>query len=238
MTTGSVEKGAALFRLTDGRALPIFRFKNGTAMTPPTYDDNVATLSNFRFSAHDVCAAVGISGDVLTNYLTKTRVVLSSASPGRGRQREFCLIDVYQLALLADLVRLTRDAPWSARALECLIFQGNLFTHSASEEVSATLWGRWQDQKPRPPVNLCAEILHAHPMFWSRPTNRNWLVFGEFEDVATQVHRLSLIQAGSASFLTFQRMGVFFNATKRLADVDGALLEILNRSQFGEEVDA
>lgn len=192
-------------------------------MRAPFFASTVENLAGRRFTARETADAAGISGDVLTNYLVKARVALSSASPGRGRPREYCLADVYQIALLTDLVRLTRDVEWSARALEAFSFEGEFFVHSAGQDLSDTPWAHWREQKPRHRPDLCAHIGEAHPLFWSRPVSQNWFVLAELDNVVAQHPRLSIIQAGAASFLNFQRLGFFLNVTKRLSQVDTAL---------------
>ncbi len=54
---------------------------------------------------------------MLENFALKAGLVLCSRSPGRGRARQYCLIDVYQIRIMAELVALTGNARWSARAL-------------------------------------------------------------------------------------------------------------------------
>ena len=75
-----------------------------------------------RFSANDVTRATGISQSRLTNILSKYPLILCSDSPGQGRPRQFCLIDAYQIAIMAKLVELTGDVGFAAHNSNYLLF--------------------------------------------------------------------------------------------------------------------
>ena len=64
-------------------------------------------LNEQRFLADTVCEVARIDGDTLTNYTRKTDLRLCSESR-QGRPRQFCLVDVYQLVLMAELTNINR----------------------------------------------------------------------------------------------------------------------------------
>ncbi len=80
------------------------------------------SLDGQLFSAADVMKAAGITQHTLTNYLSKTSLELCSTTLGQGRARRYCLIDVYQISLLARLSRLIKSVAWVADALNYLLF--------------------------------------------------------------------------------------------------------------------
>lgn len=69
-----------------------------------------------------ILQACSITHDQLNNKLYYDRLRVFSPAPGRGRRgRSFCLEDACLIALHRGLVGLSRDAKWSARALEQLL---------------------------------------------------------------------------------------------------------------------
>jgi len=82
-------------------------------------------LNGRRFTVDAVLVAAAISEDTLSNYLrSNVGLELCSDSPGRGRSRQFCLVDVYQLALLGAFARLTSRVFFVAKDLNSILLLG------------------------------------------------------------------------------------------------------------------
>lgn len=79
-------------------------------------------LDGRRFLASDVMAVADISQHTLTNYLSKTDLELCSESGGRGRSRQYCLIDVYQILLFHRLVVNSGSAKWASKTMNWQLF--------------------------------------------------------------------------------------------------------------------
>ena len=87
-----------------------------------------------RFPAAAVLEAAEIKGPNLNNYLSKTPLELCSRSSGQGKARQFCLIDVYQISLLARLASLTGNVQRIAVELNALLWRD---VEEAAAQVAA-----------------------------------------------------------------------------------------------------
>lgn len=77
----------------------------------------------------------------LTNYITKSELDLCSPPSGQGRARQFCLIDVYQLVLMAKLARLCGQVFFVARWLNMLLWE-DVLEQAIAEEIKRQPKGR------------------------------------------------------------------------------------------------
>ncbi len=206
-------------------------------------DKRVKDLAGRTYSADEVIAACGITGDMLTNYLSKSGIELCSESPGRGRSRQFCLIDVYLIALLSRLGAKTRNVKWTASALNYLTF-GPVF--SAAMEEARTIAqpnGSFRREttmskaevaarKDHRRGQLCADITRSHHAFWTRDYPELAGTFIAFADeMAIQTNGpLEIVTPDKAGHLISVSEGVYLNVTSTLRIVDAALIALIKEA--------
>ena len=177
-------------------------------------------LERAPFSAAHVAYAAGCSEDAIANYIFKNHLYLCSDAPGRGKRRKYPLIDVLQLALMAALVSLSRDAEGSARICDDSLFMAidQLFVEAEAQgreptrvEISeeyarlATEYKNDRGKAPRPYNELDLD----HPWILSFEIseegwalNPEWIKWGE--------HRIWSTPDVS--------QGCYLNVTKRFVD--------------------
>jgi hypothetical protein len=188
-------------------------------------DPQVARLAALRFSARQVTKATQITGDMLTNMITKVKPILCSDSAGQGRARQYCLIDIYHIALLASVTRLTGKAMWSARSLDYL----TLIPYPAVAQTLPVQPGPDLDARRKA---LCADISLSHPLFWTRDLEtKPWFLFAEHAHVSSGLFGLRVADATTMNPMAWAFEGLYLNATWVLAEVDRRLLNSLQ----GEE---
>ncbi|MGU9978771.1 hypothetical protein ACJ4V0_01900 [Phreatobacter sp. HK31-P] len=167
-------------------------------------DSTVEHLATRTYSAGEVIHACDITGDMLTNYISKSGIELCSPAPGRGRSRQFCLIDVYLIALLSRLGAITRNVKWTAQALNWLT--------SPCRSLLAT------------------DIQAAEPLFWTRAFPES---AGTYIALADQLDiemngPLRIITAEKAAALVQASFGSYLNLTITLGQVDKRLTDFIN----------
>lgn len=185
-----------------------------------------------RYSAAQLVGATEISGDVLTNYLSKTDLRLCSESSGRGRARQFCLIDVYLVALMARLTHLTGKAKWSALALNSFLFSevdGQSFVAHKQNRAPPNDQDdeRYADQLA---AKFCIDIGRAPEPFWYRESLNPWFFFAESSNIASDTPFISAEQlktididaqcVGGDRQLHSLHEGVFLNTTRLFWRID------------------
>lgn len=82
----------------------------------------IEALEASQFTIAQVADALLVRPMMIMNYQLKNSLDLCSASPGRGSPRRFCLLDVYMLALLREIIPLTGNASLGARDVNRLVF--------------------------------------------------------------------------------------------------------------------
>ncbi len=125
---------------------------------PRTPQETLKKLNGQRFLADAVMAAARIDGDTLTNYTRKTELSLCSESL-QGRPRHFCLVDVYQLALMAQIASVTRAPKIIAHGLNDLLFIEMVILSQPEE-------------RPQIKGRVCADIFAAPKPYWHRDLKR------------------------------------------------------------------
>lgn len=107
-------------------------------------------LNGVRLTAKQLAAAAGVTDDTLTNYISKHRLQFASPTVSQGRRRSFCLIDLYQVALLNACSLLTANTTRCAKTLGSLLL-GPAF-HAIDQAVVAddVKHGRKERSKPDP----------------------------------------------------------------------------------------
>jgi hypothetical protein len=189
-------------------------------------------LNGRRFTAGDLMYAAEIDGHTLTNYLTKTRLQLCSKSSGQGRARQFCLVDVYQITLLSRLVSITKNAIWSADALNWLLFgnipapTGKLLMPSPSpQDIQALVFlGLPPELGEKFRSLVCVNIRNADKVYWHRDSGDPHFFIGSDRDIKSgTTNRLVIARRGAFADMHFG--GAVLNLTNCLAWVDRRLAE-------------
>ncbi|OYD80117.1 hypothetical protein [Azospirillum brasilense] len=174
-------------------------------------------LDGRRFSAAELMTAAQVDTHQLTNILNKTDLELCSVSAGQGRARQFCLIDVYQIALFRALMRLTENARWAAHGLNGVLFHDRFAGASHLEELSAEADRGWC-------ARCCESIKTAPALYWQRTEESPHFIYSD-----SLLLGLSSGQGPLADPLFMS--GVVVNATRVLRGVDVALLEAIRRRE-------
>lgn len=184
-----------------------------------TADEIFTELNGHRFTAREVKEAARISSHQLTNILAKSSLQLCSRSPGQGRARAFCLIDIYQIALLAELSAIANNVSWPADQLN-----HNLFLSARNEAAAAMLYLEIDEETALDA--FCNNARNAHPAYAYRsPENPYYLIAGRGSflyhladtDICPPGLRFSRKADHDFDYLT---SGIFINVTSFLTDID------------------
>ena len=207
---------------------------------PDQASKTTLALATRTYSAHQVTEAIGISADMLTNYLTKTKISLCSQPPGQGRPRAFCYVDVLQLKLLASFVDLTGKAEWSARALEYRLFQEvtledyRSLTLDVDEGPAFQKYktGRTKEERVTHINHLrgqfCADVTKAPAIYWARSTWRHWFLFANRFDIESGQFKIREVRSDDVDAIgPIMFSGYFLNATQTLDFVDSRLAQLI-----------
>lgn len=188
-------------------------------------------LDGRRFSAAELKLAAGIDQGTLSNYTTKTELILCSEPLGQGRGRQFCLIDVYQIALLRRMVGMTRDAIWSAAALNYL-----LFIEPEMEALACDLSGKGSLSAEQVEAivshEVCRNIRAANRVYWHRDILDPYFMSATELAIVTRMPRLDFGRRGDLDFGAAWDSGMIWNVTSHLRAVDERLAQcVLARPQ-------
>lgn len=174
-------------------------------------------LNGQRFLAAAVCDAALIDGDTLTNYTRKTDLMLCSKSR-QGRPREFCLVDVYQIVLLAEMTRINRSPKVNALALNNALFSKTVWVIADLTKIERMEDGYFIPYKGDPAEiasRFCADILTTPEPYWYRGTKRQIFASQYMYGVAINWHD------GPPNFDgVFSYSGLVINVTQRLKKAD------------------
>ena len=198
-------------------------------------DTRFEALNGLTFAASELTRAIGITSDDLTNYLSKNRIQLASQSAGPGRARAFCLVDVYQIALLRRLSDMTKRPEWSARALEQLFFSIPL--GGASDEpcyhvgLPAAAHDNSAMERVRLYRNSCCQSAKNSLRFYSdRDADQPWFLLVSPDDVKKKDPIIDLVQLNGPSGKFSMWSGLFINTTLMLTAIDSNLYKILSEA--------
>lgn len=72
------------------------------------------------FTTAEVCGAAEINEKSINNWQALNGLMLASPVPGRGRPRQFCVLDAYLLAVMREIVRGTGSPAFSAHAVSLI----------------------------------------------------------------------------------------------------------------------
>ncbi|MEZ5901673.1 MAG: hypothetical protein R3D51_19510 [Hyphomicrobiaceae bacterium] len=89
-------------------------------------------LDDSTFTIGQVAKVLSITPAIIANHHHNNGLDYCSESPERGRGRDFCVIDVYMLALVREILELTGDANRAAEDVSRLVyFEGDRLLRSS-----------------------------------------------------------------------------------------------------------
>jgi hypothetical protein len=186
-------------------------------------------LKHMKFPASTVCKAAEVTSSMLENFALKAGLVLCSQSPGRGRARQYCLIDVYQIRIMAELVALTGYARWSARALNDYL--GQVFVPARIGAIKigfSTLGWSGAPEIRNQFKDLCVNIDRAPPAYLERIPFSPWLLWTSKRCVDRSEGQLIELRGEVLlENLAFENSGYFVNVSRLLDEVDRRLLDAM-----------
>lgn len=187
-------------------------------------------LDGRHFSASVLLAAVGMTAHTHGNYISKSPLELCSPPTGQGRARRYCLIDVYQIALLDILATMTGQVAFCAEVLNYNLFLDTEMLQLASElgyrkrPVDSTEPSTLDELYTKHKDLFCDTIFATPQCYHHRDVvDPFYLMISEF-DIRTNRRICVCMQKADLGFLdrTFSA-GILINITAQLAAVDRAL---------------
>ena len=181
-------------------------------------------LNEQRFLADTVCKVARIDGDTLTNYTRKTDLRLCSESR-QGRPRQFCLVDVYQLVLMAELTNINRSPKVNAFALNNALFSEAVWSIADLAKMERTEDGYFIPYKGDPAEiapRFCADILTTPEPYWHRDTKRQIFASQNAYGAAINWH-----EAPPNFDTVLNHSGLVINVTLRLKWADTDLINAI-----------
>lgn len=188
--------------------------------------ETLRLLDGRRYTAAQVMRATGINSHTLTNYLSKSDILLCSESPGQGRARQFCLIDVYQLGMLRLLSAVTGNVAWSTRALDYLLFVDAELAEVARTwpkiSISDTYFNQVRDR-------FCMSVFDAPEPYHHRDANDPIMITADYYVFLLDKATLDWSKRSEAiCHLGDFTGGLMWNMTAQLIQFDQALARELN----------
>lgn len=178
-----------------------------------------AALQGVRFPAGAVRDATGLDAMAMTNLLSKTSLILCSETAGQGRARQFCLIDVYQLALLRKLTVLSGRVAWSVDGLNRFLFS-EVYGQLPFPDAKISEFPEVQDLK----TEFCGDIKTLPDEYMYRGDNPWFFHFTESDLSGFCVLPLCPAQFRDERIATAVLCsGVLINITYTLEQVDARL---------------
>ncbi len=169
-----------------------------------------------KFTAAHVCAATDINATSLTNFINKTDIELCSKKTGRGVGRNFCLIDVYMLALLNELTKTTKDYSLSVSVVNYIVFDVWRVA-ILNEDVSIK-----SDEELK--EKFCCSIYNTIPEFYDRDLKNDWMLTIEINNGKVHTFRSSDI----VHYLPFiRKCSIVISLTHFLEKIDIKLADML-----------
>lgn len=191
--------------------------------------DAADNLKHMGFPASTVCEAAEVTSSMLENFALKAGLILCSRSPGRGRARRYCLIDVYQIRIMAELVALTGNARWSATALNDYLGQVFVPARIGAIKIGFSTLGWSGEPEIRNQFgDLCLNPDRAPPLYLERIPFSPWLLWTSKRCVDRSEGQLTELRAGALlENLAFENAGYFVNVSRLLDEVDRRLLDAM-----------
>jgi hypothetical protein len=192
------------------------------------YDKIISRLNGQSFYQYDL-DKIGISSDSVMNYERKSGLELCSYPPGRGRSRKFCLMDVYLLTLMSNIVAMTGSASVAAKAVNELF----LGEHEPCWDYPESKQ-KIDEYKER----VEADIFEADEIFTDRFSSGHRYIYTHLIrdgfEVSKQFERFDPFAVRS---VFRNRRMLYFNVTQLLIDADSRLDDILKKRLSSYAID-
>lgn len=176
-------------------------------------------LARWRFPTAAVLRAASLSPMGLGNVTSKSPLILCSESAGQGRSRQFCLVDVYQLALLTRLSLLTGRWSWSAEACNRLLLP-DLYAHNPAPEYWPKIAQSPECATAR--AKLCEDPAANLPALYTDRGEQPWFVFADERRLTGSIPELNFARADDGDRVLTEILGgcAIINVTYFLDAVD------------------
>jgi hypothetical protein len=192
-------------------------------------DDYLSRLEKASWTTAQLVAGAEITYDAFTNYM-RSDLLFASKSAGRGKARAFPLIDIYQVALLARLSKLTGKLAWSAGALNYAIlidaeirWLGPDFLDGRPRKDQCSIHDVHSDRL----AEVATSIYAAPPPYHHRDALRPYFIFAQERDLT---HGRTIIECGQKGDIgvldSTDAGGVYINMTATLRAVDRRLIGV------------
>ena len=191
-------------------------------------NETLMLLDGCRFPAAAVMRAAGIDQNTLTNYLSKSSLELCSESPGQGRARHYCLVDVYQIALLSKLSRLSGSVAWSAGALNMLLFlEADLKLFA--KELIAKATSRRDHEHAAYRREVCDRLAAAPEAYSWRDATEPYFLYARLENINLNLPSVKCLRRSDFGFMGMSFLGgIVWNMTWSLLEVDNRLIDYID----------
>lgn len=178
-------------------------------MSTEQRDPLVDFLNGKLYTAAEVAAAGGVKANSLVNLLSKSNLELCSQAKGRGKARDFCLIDAYALALMDRLTRTLKDYDLAAENCNELLYGE---CRIALDEGRLP-WRTDGELKE----GLCGDIYKAHPVFFERDLDRPHYFVGTAENLVVSQDLHTIAQGAETGIYVFNLTLIFTTVDLTLA---------------------
>lgn len=184
-------------------------------------------LDGRRFSASQVKEAASINEHTLTNLINKSDIILCSERPGQGRARQFCLIDVYQLSLVREMVKATNDVSWSVHNANFVLFSYASEAYVTRDNPFGST-ERLISEVDTARAKMCKSIKNAPAEYYTRGKGLNYVAiasFGERFEAGVDVHSSDAWDVQHA--LSHTPTSIIWSLTLIFGTVDRRLMQLL-----------
>lgn len=192
------------------------------------YDRQMQHLAGLHFQAFQVCKALDVDAQTLTNIIHKGGVELCSERPNRkGVVREFCIIDIYIIAIFRQINNIIGRYIETRKILDTMFF----------EEMRQKLISghpNFQTMKQYKEALCNNPYLAPHMIYPRNPDNPHYIVIDDGScDHYTHTRLEELVDGMDYYNITV------INVTNTLIDIDRSLIEQLgvSRDNLGSEFD-
>lgn len=195
-------------------------------------------LNGRRFSAAEIVNAAADSAHMtqhtLTNLLTKSDLLLCSDSEGKGKARQFCLVDVYQLVVTAKLAELTGNVRRAAEAANFMLLprlgpQAQSVAALRRLHESGCEGNGWLSEEDRNAIEEARQLYRTStthlPECYTHRDLDNPLYLLQFWSKGRGLSYPKVVTQGSNDFAWFSTVGgILVNITQEFARIDTNLL--------------
>lgn len=186
--------------------------------------ENLKRLNGRRFDQADL-TKLGFSSDTVINYERKYGLLLCSPPPGRGRPRKFCLLDVYLLEIVAEILAMTGSLSYAVQGANQLLlddFEGGIAREPHDDDFECM-------------KSVFEEDVYQAPDHFSERTCVYYIYTSSIDDgfcLSDPYEKFD--PTGIRHKVWGGRRMLYFNLTQLFADVDLKLIRLLEE-RYGQE---